>query len=220
MLSRSPRHTGVFRACPGTNPLCVQKEPRLSPLTCFFLGGTKNQGAPKGRQQKGETGPGTHIFADFCRFSLIFGSLCKLRDLGVAGLRRKPQETAEFSQETAENLRFLQKPVSPICCLPFGALLKKTHELKKNPRDTRRVSLGHPAGQTRVYQPVSQKFLVVYCTKADILQGHRPGVPGTLGRPRGFQKFYVIFSDVPFLSSFHADFGKEFPSRASWRAPS
>ena len=37
----------------------------------------KHQGAPKGRQQKGETGPGTHIFADFCRFSLIFGSLCK-----------------------------------------------------------------------------------------------------------------------------------------------
>ena len=50
-----------------------------------------NQGAPKGRQQKGETGPGTHIFADFCRLSLIFGSLCKSRDLGVADLRRKPQ---------------------------------------------------------------------------------------------------------------------------------
>ena len=53
-----------------------------------------HQGAPKGRQQKGETGPGTHIFADFCRFSLIIGSLCKSRDLGVADLRRnrrKPQ---------------------------------------------------------------------------------------------------------------------------------
>ena len=49
------------------------------------------QGAPKGRQQKGETEPRTHIFADFCRFSLIFGSLCKSRDLGVADFRRKPQ---------------------------------------------------------------------------------------------------------------------------------
>ena len=74
------------------------------------------QGAPKGRQQKGETGPGTHIFADFCRFSLIFGSLCKARDLGVADLRRKPRIFAG-------NRRFLQKPVSPICCLPFGVLL-------------------------------------------------------------------------------------------------
>ena len=72
------------------------------------------QGALKGRQQKGETGPGTHIFADFCRFSLIFGSLCKSRDLGVADLRRKPQIFAG-------NRRFLQKPASPICCLPFGA---------------------------------------------------------------------------------------------------
>ena len=51
--------------------------------------------------------------ADFCRFSLIFGSLCKSRDLGVADLRRKPQIFAE-------NRRFLQKPVSPICCLPVG----------------------------------------------------------------------------------------------------
>ena len=57
------------------------------------------QGAPKGRQQKGETGPGTRIFAVFCRFSLIFGSLCKSRDLGVADLRRKPKETADFRRK-------------------------------------------------------------------------------------------------------------------------
>ena len=49
------------------------------------------QGAPKGRQQKGETGPGMDIFADFCRFSVISGSLCKSRDLGVVENRRKPQ---------------------------------------------------------------------------------------------------------------------------------
>ena len=66
----------------------------------------------------------SQIFADFCRFSLIFGLLCKSRELGVADLRRKPQENRRFSQETAGNRRFLQKPVSPICCLPFGALLQ------------------------------------------------------------------------------------------------
>ena len=65
-----------------------------------------NQGAPKGRQQKGETGPGTHILADFCRFSLIFGSLCKSRDWGVADLRRKPQETADFRTLTLQSLFF------------------------------------------------------------------------------------------------------------------
>ena len=31
------------------------------------------------------------------------------------------------------------------------------------------------------------------------MSGHRPGVPGTPGRPGAFQKFYVIFSYVPFL---------------------
>ena len=65
-----------------------------------------SQGAPKGRQQKGETGPGTHIFADFCRFSLIFGSLCESRDLGVADLRRKPQETADFRRKPQETADF------------------------------------------------------------------------------------------------------------------
>ena len=76
-----------------------------------------SQGALKGRQQKGETGPGTHLFADFCRFSLIFFSLCKSRDLGVADLRRKPEETADFRrkpQKTADfcRNRFLTFAVS------------------------------------------------------------------------------------------------------------
>ena len=65
-----------------------------------------SQGAPKGRQQKGETGPGTHIFADFCRFSLIFSSLCKSRDL-EADFRRKPQIYADFCRN-----RFLPFAVS------------------------------------------------------------------------------------------------------------
>ena len=51
------------------------------------------------------------------RFSLIFGSLCKSRDLGGAALRRKPQETADFRrkpQKTADvcRNRFLPFAVS------------------------------------------------------------------------------------------------------------
>ena len=77
------------------------------------LGKGNVQGAPKGRQQKGETGPGTHIFADFCRFSLIFGSLCKSRDLGVADLRRKPQETADFRRKPQKTADFRRNRFLP-----------------------------------------------------------------------------------------------------------
>ena len=71
------------------------------------------QGAPKGRQQKGETGPRTHFFADFCRFSLIFGSLCKSRDLGVADFRRKPQETADFRRKLQKTADFCRNRFLP-----------------------------------------------------------------------------------------------------------
>ena len=80
------------------------------------------QGAPKGRQQKGETGPGTHIFADCCRFSLIFGSLCKSRDLGVADLRRKPQETADFRRKPQKTADFAETGFSHLLS-PFSPLL-------------------------------------------------------------------------------------------------
>ena len=73
----------------------------------------ENQGAPKGRQPKGESGPGTHIFADFCRFSLIFGLLCKSRDLGVADLRRKPQETADFRRKPQKPADFCRNRFLP-----------------------------------------------------------------------------------------------------------
>ena len=75
---------------------------------------------------------------------------------------------------------------------------KRAHKLKKNARDTGWVSLGHPAGQTGVYRPVSQKLPVIYYRKTArkghfcrdigrVSQGH-PAIEG------GFQKFYVIFS--------------------------
>ena len=54
---------------------------------------------------------------------------------------------------------------------PNSFELRKAHKLKKNPRDTGRVSLGHPAGQTGVYRPVSQGFPVNYYRKAD-REGH------------------------------------------------
>ena len=76
----------------------------------------------------GETGPGTHIFADFCRFSLIFGSLCKSRDLGVADLRRKPQETADFRRKPQKTADFCRNRF-----LPFAvSLLARSYSLVQN----------------------------------------------------------------------------------------
>ena len=50
------------------------------------------------------------------------------------------------------------------------------------------MSLGHPAGQTGVYRPVSLGSRVSYYGETD-----RKGHSGA------FQKFDVIFSQVPFL---------------------
>ena len=61
------------------------------------------------------------------------------------------------------------------------------------------MSLGHPAGQTGVYRPVSRGFPVVYYRKTDIFCLDTAGCPRDTGHPGGFQKFYVIFSYVPFL---------------------
>ena len=52
-------------------------------------------------------------FADFCRFSLIFGSLCKSRDLGVADVRRKPQETADFRSKPQKTADFCRNGFLP-----------------------------------------------------------------------------------------------------------
>ena len=76
---------------------------------------------------------------------------------------------------------------------------KRAHKLKKNPRDTGRVSLGHPAGQTGVYRPVSQGFPVRYYRKADrkghfwrdtgrVSQGH-PAIQGVF---RNFMCFFLM----------------------------
>ena len=81
------------------------------------------------------------------------------------------------------------------CSLQEG---EKAYNLRKS-RDTGRASLGHMAGQTVVFRPVSQRFPVVYQRRTTILPGHQPGVPGTPGCPGSFQKFYAISSCLPFL---------------------
>ena len=78
-----------------TDELLQERRDKKRPI----LGPRKNQG--------------THIFADFCRFSLIFGSLCKIQGFGSHRFAQKTAGNRSFSQEAAENRRFLQKPVSP-----------------------------------------------------------------------------------------------------------
>ena len=75
---------------------------------------------------------------------------------------------------------------------------RKRHINLRNPRDTGRVSLGHPAGQTGVYRPVSQGFLVVCSRKTGMFVGP-VGCPRDTQPSKGFQKFYVFFCYVPFL---------------------
>ena len=90
-----------------------------------FFWKIEDQGAPKGRQQKGETGPGTHIFADFRWFSARSVN----QGIWESQISQKTAGNRRFSQETAANRRFLQKPVSPICCFPFVALLEEQRTL-------------------------------------------------------------------------------------------
>ena len=76
---------------------------------------------------------------------------------------------------------------------------RKAHELKKNPRDTGRVSLEHPAGQTGVYRPVSQGFPVICYRKTDT-KGHfcrdtgrvSQGRPAIQGVFRNFMYFFLM----------------------------
>ena len=86
--------------------------------------------------------------------------------------------------------------------LPQKSGKKRAHKLKKNPRDTRRVYLGHPAGQTAVYRPVSQGIPVIYFRKKD-REGHFCRDTGRVsqGHPaiQGASEILCGFSYVPFL---------------------
>ena len=81
---------------------------------------------------------------------------------------------------------------------------RKAHKLKKilGP-PTGRVSLGHPAGQTGVYWPVSEGFPVVCYGKADIFAGTPAGCPRDTRPSRGFSEvlydfFLCVFSASEF----------------------
>ena len=64
----------------------------------------------------GQTEPNSQFsFADFCRFSLF---------LGIIAFRRR-----RFSQKTAGNRRFSQKPVCPIEFVPFSSARLSGHDL-------------------------------------------------------------------------------------------
>ena len=62
---------------------------------------------------------------------------------------------------------------------------KKRHIKLRNPRDTVRVSLGHPAGQTGVCRLVSQGFPVVYYSFAR--------TPARCPRDTGPSKVFFFF---------------------------
>ena len=143
---------------------------------------------------------------------LIWASLeplCSPSAWLASSLERSLQCTAASSPECNTASSFvitkqqLQHRSDSDCAKCQDSGKKRAHKLKKNLRGTGRVSLGHPAGQTGVYRPVSQGLPVIYYKKNGqkraFLPGHRPGVPGTPGHPGGFQKIYVIFSYVPFL---------------------
>ena len=64
------------------------------------------------------------------------------------------------------------------------------------------MSLGHPAGQTGVYRPVSQGCPVVTIeklTERGIFAGTPAGCPWDIRPSRGFSEFLGDFSYAPFL---------------------
>ena len=97
----NPEKNKGFSLC-GT-PKILAKERKITPKKQGKSENEKSKGqGARGRQQKGETGPGTHIFADFRRFSA-----------------RSVNQRIWESQICAENRRFLQKAVSLLLGFPL-----------------------------------------------------------------------------------------------------
>ena len=71
------------------------------------------------------------------------------------------------------------------------------------------MSLGHPAGQTGVYRPVSQKFPVVYYRRTTIFAGTPAGCPRDTRPSRGFSENLCDF----FLCAFFAPYKRWFEIR-------
>ena len=145
-----------------------------SPLDLFEL----FQGVPKGRQQKGETGPGTHIFADFHWFSALSLSVNQgIRESQIcaenrrkpqtfAGNRRKPQifaETAGFSHLLSLFWRApIVCPVDLLFCISrslcklVGTWPKKTARIGKDLTLYRIGKHSNPQNSPKIHQKYSK----------------------------------------------------------------
>ena len=133
---------------PGHTGLGIRREPRKN-----FASLTRSS----------KTGPGSPSRPEFCR------------------RRPKPSLSDPANSSPPSGSRLPRKtdmsrrPPKDVPASQFGNThasgKRRAHKLKKNARDTGRVSLGHPPGQTVVYRPVSQRFLVIYYRKTD-RKGH------------------------------------------------
>ena len=101
-------------------------------------------------------------------------------------------------------IQILRKSLMSVIFLPaqfwgWKSGKKKAHRIKKNPRDTGRVCLGHLGGQTGLYRLVSQGLPVAYHRKTDtkgpfyrdtdrVSQGY-PAVQGVF---RNFMWFFIV----------------------------
>ena len=92
-----------------------------------------------------------------------------IKKRGIKRFSRRFQDRQNLPESCPE--KTLGQP--PPARVPRLSGKKGAHKLKKHPRDTGRVSLGHPVGQTGV-------------KKRAFLPGHWPGVAVTPGHPGSF----------------------------------
>ena len=121
------------------------------------------------------------------------------RVLFYIGKRGTFQNASQMHQKCAEHLW---------ARTPFGRYRRKwdaeisgkqrPHKFKKNARDTGRMSLGHPAGQTGVYRPVSQGFPIEKRTEKAIFAGTPAGCPRDTRPSRGFSDILCDFFSCAF----------------------
>ena len=77
---------------------------------------------------------------------------------------------------------------------------QKAHKLKKSPRDTGRVSMGHPAGQTGVSRAVFQGCCFFFCFRKTDRKGHFLWDSGRLSQGhQAVQDFFFAESLCDFL---------------------
>ena len=147
----------------------------------FLISGRAKRETAKGRNRTRN--------AHFRRFLQIFSSPCKSTDLGVADLRRKPQETVDFRRKP-------QIFAETVCCLPFGALLSLAL-LGPQQRALLFVVIHHCSEKPEKAGNVD--FKKTPCSAGG--DECRPKVPGRFAFPDA--RFGIIFSAI----------SREFPGR-------